>query len=118
MIKIPASQQFGSVVGLITGKNCKYVVPGWYQVPADTQLHDIEIDQSQTIEPTPPTNPTGRDIKSEPVEFSTEISSSKGDKTYKITKSTKGKWACTCPAFQHQRGECKHIKQVKKNKNG
>ena len=111
MIKIPKSKQFQGVFGLVKGENCKYVVPGWYEVPQDTQREDIFIDDSQYFDDEP-------ESFKEEIEFTQEVSSSKGDKTYTITKTTQGKWKCTCPAFQHQRGECKHIKQLKKNKNG
>lgn len=110
MITIPMSKQFKGVFGLINGLDgYKYVVPGWYQVPEDTQREDIYIDPNQSLENEEPI----QSFKEE-IEFIKEVISSKGDKSYQITKSTEGSWRCTCPANQWQKGDCKHIKKIKK----
>jgi hypothetical protein len=45
-----------------------------------------------------------------------EVVGSKGDK-YMVTYTGRQGWHCTCPAFKF-RGNCKHIKQVEKDRCG
>lgn len=52
--------------------------------------------------------------------FSTFVASSDGSKTYQVTFGPNHKnkdrvvndWACTCPAYEHRPGYCKHIKRI------
>ena len=110
-IKIPKSEPLrGFGIFEINGKT--YVCPGWYEVPKGTRKEQIElIEPVNKPTPTPKRpQPATRTKRVEPKEW--KVPSSNGKKTY-IIKNTPT-WTCTCPANQYRRGDCKHIKGIKK----
>lgn len=80
----------------------KYLIPGWIPVDPDTTFSDVEH-----------INPYAA-IKSETF----EIEGSRGaNYTVTVTKSNgKNRVTCTCPGSKF-RGNCKHIKSIKEQKN-
>lgn len=106
MIKIPIEKPFKTfaIVTLLSGT---YICPGWHSVPKGTEREDILL-----VDEEPQTKKKALPKKN--VEVSEwKVLSSKGDKTYTVKNNPK--WSCTCPAYQWGRGDCKHIKGVKKN---
>ncbi len=83
-----------------------YVVPGWHEVPAGTKLDEVYARWTKYI----PKGPPEPDYK-----ISETVTSSKGDKKYKVTFDGKF-WSCECKGFGFQR-RCKHVTTIKEKHN-
>ena len=79
---------------VLSGK--KYIMPGWTEVPMDTNLDDIEWTRPESNKPTN--------------EWEFESSSSPGI-FYKV-RMISGSLTCDCPGHQYRKVNCKHIKEV------
>jgi hypothetical protein len=81
-----------------------FVIPGWTEVPSDTELDDVYKKWTKILPKVSQTDPE-YDIH----EF---VPSSKGDKTYEVIFNN-GTWNCECVGFGFRR-DCKHVKEVAK----
>ena len=91
-------------ISTIGGKT--YAVPGWHEIPEGTTLDEVYARWTKYIPKGPP----------EPdYEISENVTSSKGDKTYKVEFDGK-RWSCECKGFGFQ-GRCRHITAVKEKHN-
>lgn len=75
---------------------------------ADTPAHFQEGDPEPEPEPTPEAPP---EPESE-WEYDTQYPSSDGSRTYHVTLSKSGDWACECGSFKHRK-QCKHLDTVR-----
>ena len=104
MIQINTGRSF---FAMVNANNQTFVVPGWHEVPLGTTRDQIELVydkpsylMEQPVEAT------------ESSDMTWNVEGSKGS-IYKVTLR-KSKWDCSCPARTFRRGDCKHIK-LKKN---
>jgi hypothetical protein len=80
----------------------KYIVPTWQKVDPNTTLKDINW-----IKPKPKKQRSKTIIK-------THVSGSGlGEYTTKYYPES-GKYHCSCPGYWRSKGNCKHVKQLKK----
>jgi hypothetical protein len=80
-----------------------YLMPKWKEVMEGTTLDDIEW-----VKPKPKVA-----VKQEPIVITSASSSS--DKTYTTTYyPDSGKFWCDCPGMWRSGGNCKHVKQMRK----
>jgi hypothetical protein len=83
----------------------KYIVPTWQKVDSNTTLKDIEW-----VKPKPKKQRAKTVIE-------THISGSGlGEYTTKYYPES-GKYHCSCPGYWRSKGNCKHVKGMKLNKN-
>jgi hypothetical protein len=80
-----------------------YLMPKWKEVMEGTTLNDVEW-----VKPKPKVV-----VKQEPIVITSASSSS--DKTYTTTYyPDSGKFWCDCPGMWRSGGNCKHVKQMRK----
>ena len=83
----------------------KYIVPTWQKVDSNTTLKDIEW-----------VKPKSKKQRAKTV-IETHISGSGlGEYTTKYYPES-GKYHCSCPGYWRSKGNCKHVKGMKLNKN-
>jgi D-alanine-D-alanine ligase-like ATP-grasp enzyme len=94
-MKIETSQTIA--IARISDKT--YIVPLWLEVPADTQLSDIEV-----VKPVKKQN--------NPVIIEEYVTGSKGDE-YLVKVLENGESSCECWGYKRHKKDCKHIRLVK-----
>lgn len=96
-IQITASDAFlGRSVALYTSLNGKcYILPSWIEVPANTQLSDIEII---------------KDTSSQETDTQDFMIKGSSGKIYTVTYSKRYGYSCNCTGYKFHRN-CKHIQQ-------
>lgn len=108
MKKVKVNTFNGKIYGVSTLNGKTYVFPGWIEVPLGTSLEQVELDSNLPI--VKPVEPK-KVVQVKPERLTFEAKSSKGDKTYQITRID-GEWDCSCPAKMFFSGNCKHIKKI------
>ena len=115
-----------TINSLLPPTSFQSVVSGqWYIVTTDPKLGWIAVDRKYSWEElTKMWQPkefknTQESVVSLPKTTQKQTFSVEGSKgqVYEVINSN-GRWSCSCPAFGFSRGnECKHIKQIRLNKN-
>jgi len=103
MITLKRSQTAngGGAFTLIVSNGKKFVCPAWIEVPMETQMKDIRVEEA----PKTPRAESGPDKE-------WEFTGSKGN-IYTVARRGGG-YSCTCPASMFQKfKDCKHIVQAK-----